>query len=248
MPYADNGDVRIHYALEGDGHPVLLLPGLGLSATTWAQIGARLSSKHLVIYADPRGSAESDGPDAPYTGEHLAADMAAVLDAAGVQDAHVVGMSMGGMIAQHVALEHPDRVRSLTLIATYAAADERARRVLDAALLHLPCRLTADAADTSGYARQLEFCRSHDTCARLCALEVPTQVIVGTRDFLISTSAARQLAELVSGACYEEVQGASHGLIWERSEWVPERLADFCSKASRITAPTAFNGTRRLAA
>lgn len=244
MPYADSGDVRIHYMVEGDRHPVLLLPGLGMSAVTWAHIGARLSSTHRVIYANPRGSGDSDAPDEPYTGVLVAADMAAVLDAARVPDAHVVGTSMGGMIAQHLALEHPDRVRSLTLIATYAAPDDRVRRVLDAAIRNLPPRLNDSEAGMSAYLRQLEFCRRHDTSGRLSALELPTQVIVGSHDLLVSTSAARQLAELVSGARYEEVERASHALIWERSEWLTERLADFCSNASRITAPRASNGAR----
>lgn len=236
MPYADSGDGRIHYMVEGDGDPVLLLPGLGLSSVTWAQVGDRLSSTYRVIYADPRGSGESDAPDVPYTGELLAADMTAVLDAAGAQKAHVVGMSMGGMIAQHLALEHPDRVRSLTLITTYAAPDTLARGMLDAALQNLLPLLTGGKAESSGYRRQVEFCRRHDTSARLSALDVPTQVIAGTHDFLVSTFAARELAELVSGASYEEVEGASHALIWERGEWVAERLSDFYGTVSSIAA------------
>src|SRR6266568_1060117 len=131
MPHALSGDVRIHYTVDGDGPPVLLIPGLGMSAATWTGVGGRLASTHRVIYADPRGSGESDTPDVPYTGEDVAADMVAVLDDAGVQRADVVGMSMGGMIAQHLALEHRDRVRSLTLVSTYAATDEWTRRVLD---------------------------------------------------------------------------------------------------------------------
>ena len=236
MLHAVSGHVRIHYTVEGDGDAVLLLPGLGHSAATWAHIGARLAQTHRVIYADPRGSGDSDAPDAPFSGELLAADIAAVLDAARVEKAHVAGMSMGGMIAQHLALDHPDRVRSLTLIATYAAADERTRAVLDAAIRNLPPRLGSDA-DTGVYLRQLDFCRNHDTRSRLSSLEVPTQVIVGSRDFLVSTSAARQLAQLIPGASYEEAEGASHALIWERSDWIIERLAKFCSNASRITAP-----------
>ena len=246
MPYAESGDARIHYMVGGHGDPVLLLPGLGMSAVTWAQIGDCLWRAYRVIYADPRGSGESDSPDAPYTGELAAADMTAVLDAAGVDSAHVAGMSMGGMIAQHLALEHPERVRSLTLISTYAAPDMGARRVLDASLQNLPPLLNHSEADTTGYRRQLEFCRSHDTSARLSALEVPTQVIVGTHDFLVSTFAARQLADLVSAAWYEEVEGASHGLIWERGEWVAERLADFCSNASAITVPRALARARSM--
>lgn len=259
MPHALSGDARIHYAAEGDGDPVLLIPGLGMSATTWSAAGGRLASSYRVLFADPRGSGESDTPDIPYTGELVAADMLAVLDDAGAESAHVVGMSMGGMIAQHLALAHPERVRSLTLVSTYAAADEWTRRVLDRrrwlidqgglpaqfrisilfvfspqAFRELPdfiheleARLAEHPPDEAAYRRQLDFCATHDLSARLRELEIPTLVVTGSHDFLTSPIQGRELAELIPGARYEEVEGASHACIWERSEALAEMLQSF---------------------
>jgi pimeloyl-ACP methyl ester carboxylesterase len=259
MPQALSGDVRIHYAADGDGDPVLLIPGLGMSASTWSAVGSRLAASHRVLYADPRGSGESDTPDVPYSGELVAADMLAVLDDAGVDGAHVVGMSMGGMIAQHLALAHPERVRTLTLVSTYAATDEWTRRVLDGrrwlidqgglpaqfrisiffvfsprAFRELPDfihgleeRLAEHPPDETAYRRQLDFCSSHDLSARLGELRIPTLVVTGGHDFLTSPFQGRELAELVPGARYEEVEGASHALIWERSELIAEMLDGF---------------------
>lgn len=263
MPHAVSGDVRIHYVVAGDGPPVLLIPGLGMSAATWEPVGRRLAASRRVIYADPRGSGQSDRPDVPYTGDLLAADMAAVLDHAGVQRADVVGMSMGGMIAQHLALEHPGRVRSLGLVSTYAATDEWARRVLESRkwlidegglaaqfrisiffvfspyafralpdFIHeLEARLARTPPDEAAYRRQLEFCRVHDTGERLREVAVPALVMVGSHDFLTSPPLGRELAGLIPGARYEEVPGASHGLIWERDELVAAVLGDFLGDA-----------------
>jgi 3-oxoadipate enol-lactonase len=130
MPEAVSEGVRINYADAGDGEALVLLPGLGMSHLTWAVHAAALASRYRVLSVDPRGSGLSDTPDHPYTAATAAADVAAVLDAAGVERAHLVGQSMGGMIAQDFALAAPHRVRSLTLVSTYAATDSWSRRVL----------------------------------------------------------------------------------------------------------------------
>jgi pimeloyl-ACP methyl ester carboxylesterase len=263
MPHAISDGARIHYTVEGEGAPVLLIPGLGMSAATWAAAGGRLARSRRAIYADPRGSGESDTPDQPYTGSLVAADMTAVLDHAGVEQADVVGMSMGGMIAQHLALEQPERVRTLTLVSTYAATDEWTARVLDERrwlidqgglaaqfrlsiffvfspqafrempdFIHgLETRLAAHPPDERAYRRQLEFCRNHDTAVRLGALRMPTLVVVGSHDVLTSPALARELAELVPGARYEEIAGASHGMIWEHSGRIADLLSAFLDNA-----------------
>jgi len=132
MPALSEG-VRINYVESGDGEEaVVLLPGLGMSLQTWAQHADQLSSTYRVLSIDPRGSGESETPDHPYTEATVAADVGAVLDAAGVERAHLVGQSMGGMIAQDFALAAPSRVRSLTLVSTYALVDKWSRRALSA--------------------------------------------------------------------------------------------------------------------
>ena len=110
----------------------MLVPGLGMAEAVWADARGRLEPEYQVITVDPRGSGRSDKPQGPYRGDLVAADLEAVLDAARVERAHVVGMSMGGMIAQELALRAPERVASLMLVSTYAAPDQWARRVLEA--------------------------------------------------------------------------------------------------------------------
>lgn len=133
MPKASSDGSQINYGDAGDGEEaIVLLPGLGMSHLTWATHVEALSSSYRVISIDPRGSGESDTPDHPYTAETVSADVAAVLDDAGVERAHLVGQSMGGMIAQDFALAVPERVRSLTLVSTYAGTDKWSSRVMAA--------------------------------------------------------------------------------------------------------------------
>jgi pimeloyl-ACP methyl ester carboxylesterase len=119
MPHADaGGGAKIYFETHGSGQPLLLIAGFGSNATVyWANI-PQLSERLRVIAMDPRGSGRSDVAPGPYTMAQLAGDCAAVLDAAGADAAHVLGTTMGGMVAQHFALLHPERVRSLVLACT----------------------------------------------------------------------------------------------------------------------------------
>lgn len=131
MAFAANRRANLYYEIHGDGDPLLLIPGLGLTTRAWAHITPRLAEKHRVIVVDPRGAGNSDTADVPYTGELFAEDMTAVLDAAEAERAHVVGLSMGGMISQELAIRYPQRVASLILLSTYAAVDDWSRRLFE---------------------------------------------------------------------------------------------------------------------
>jgi 3-oxoadipate enol-lactonase len=118
MPIAERDGVRLHWESEGSGAPVLLIMGLGMNATGWWRTVPVLAERLRVLAFDNRGVGRSDRPPGPYSVGRLADDAIAVLDAAGERSAHVYGISLGGMIAQEVALRHPGRVRGLVLGAT----------------------------------------------------------------------------------------------------------------------------------
>jgi 3-oxoadipate enol-lactonase len=111
---------RLHYQVVGrsTGEPVLLIQGLGADMTGWMFQRLALAPRYRTIALDNRGAGRSDKPFSRYSLAQMAEDACSVLDAAGVERAHVVGASMGGGIAQLLALHHPDRVRSLVLMCT----------------------------------------------------------------------------------------------------------------------------------
>lgn len=115
MPTIDRDGTTIYWEERGRGAPLLLIMGLGVTLEGWSRLGEVLAQRSRTILFDNRGTGRSSVPPGPYPIETMADDAAAVLDAAGVARAHVFGMSMGGMIAQELALHHPDRVASLVL-------------------------------------------------------------------------------------------------------------------------------------
>jgi pimeloyl-ACP methyl ester carboxylesterase len=120
VPFIDSQGARIYWDERSVGEPVLLIMGLGYPSDMWWRTRPLLDGHYRTIVLDNRGSGRSDVPPGPYPIPQMAADAAAVLDAAGVEGAHVFGISMGGMIAQELALEFPERVRSLMLGCTAA--------------------------------------------------------------------------------------------------------------------------------
>lgn len=130
MPFVRSGDADINYTVQGDGTPVLLIMGLAADQSMWLmQVPALLGAGYKVITFDNRGVGGSSSPPGAYTMEQMAADGLAVLDAAQADRAHVIGVSMGGAIAQHLALKAPERVRSLMLVSTWATMNEWTRRL-----------------------------------------------------------------------------------------------------------------------
>ena len=122
MPLAERDGAWLHWRGAGpsDGEPVLMIMGLGGSGRMWWRLEPHLADRWWLLLIDNRGTGDSDRVSGPLTMAGMAADAVAVLDAAGVDSAHVVGASMGGMVAQHLALDHRDRVRSLVLACTTA--------------------------------------------------------------------------------------------------------------------------------
>jgi 3-oxoadipate enol-lactonase len=112
------GDLQLWVEESGQGQPLLLIAGLGYASWCWHELAAVLALDFRVISFDNRGAGRSDKPPAPYSIPMLADDAAAVLEATGVESAHVLGHSMGGYIALTLALRHPQKVRSLFLVGT----------------------------------------------------------------------------------------------------------------------------------
>jgi pimeloyl-ACP methyl ester carboxylesterase len=128
---ADDG-VVVHYDAFGkrDGPAVLMIQGLGTDSRGWALQRLTFGRRYRCLAPDNRGTGRTGRPDGPYSLERMALDALAVLDAEGVDRAHVMGASMGGVIAQIIGVLHPDRVRSLVLACTACRHHEWRRELL----------------------------------------------------------------------------------------------------------------------
>ena len=115
------GDINMYYEVHGKGEPLLLIAGLGLDLTTWRFQIPEFSKKYQVVAFDNRGVGRTDAPDEPYSIRMMADDAVGLMNALRIDRAHLLGISMGGFIAQEIAIKYPRRTKSLILAATTAA-------------------------------------------------------------------------------------------------------------------------------
>lgn len=248
MPTAALSDLEVYYEEWGEGAPLLLVAGIPAIANDWTSLAERLAPGRRVIAFDNRGSGSSSVTPGPYSTAQLAGDAVALLDHLRIERADVFGMSMGGMIAQEIALRHPSRVSHLVLGCTNAGFRhatqppretgrafamqtddwaERIRALVGFAFASTADRdmleafiekKSADVQDTAGYDAQIQAVLAHDALDRLERIEAPTLVITGDDDRVIPGVNSEALAERISGARLEVIAGAGHLFFIERPE------------------------------
>jgi len=123
MPELVTDQLRIYYESHGQGDPLILIRGLGSNADHWYAQVPELSQHYRVIIFDNRGIGRSSDPAGPFTIADMAADTLALMDGLGIEQAHILGLSMGGMIAQEIAIRRPQRLRGLMLVVTHCGGE-----------------------------------------------------------------------------------------------------------------------------
>lgn len=235
MPFATSNGARIYWKLEGtDDKPALvLLNSIGTDLGLWDAAMPALLGAFRVLRLDTRGHGASDAPDGDYTLAMLADDVAAVMDAAGIAQAAVAGVSLGGMIAMELALTRPERVSALALICTSATMDKAAWQdriskvraggtaaIADLAMQRFlspvfaggqpaiaeSVRRNLIAMAREGYAGAGAAIRDMELIGRIPALACPTLVVVGERDASTPfTGHGENLVAAIPGAALERL-------------------------------------------
>lgn len=257
MPFLRVGDCVHHYQVEGarEKSVVLFSNSLGSDLRIWDGVVARLLPGFRVIRYDLRGHGLTEAPAPPYSANDLAQDIVGLLDALEIPDAVLCGISVGGLIAQAVALNHPDRVRALVLsdtgarIGTSEAWQQRIDKVRADGVDSL-VQMTMErwfgaafrarrAADVRGYSlmvRQTSTDGYIGTCAALrdadfrqvvSRISKPTLVLCGAEDIATPPELGRQLAGLISGAAFSLIANAAHLPCVEQPDAVAERMLTF---------------------
>jgi 3-oxoadipate enol-lactonase len=254
--------VRIHYEVEGEGPCVVLSHSLACHSAMWEPQAAYLKERYTVLRFDTRGHGLSDAPAGAYTLADLVDDALAVLDGHGVGRAHFVGLSMGGMIGQLLALNHPERVASLTLADTTsrfpAGSDkvweERIRTVTGkgmAAMVEptLARWFTEDFRDrggpvlervaamigatpVAGYVGCCHAIPKIDTTDRLGEIRCPTLVIVGEDDPGTPVAMARAIHDAITDSRLVVIPRASHLCNLERPDAFNRVLGEFLDRTA----------------
>ncbi|HQR07089.1 MAG TPA: alpha/beta hydrolase [Gemmatales bacterium] len=131
MPIIHANGVDLFYESMGTGEPLLILAGFACDHTIWAKVVPALARQYRVISFDNRGMGQSPASKSPVSVRDMAEDAAGLLKSLGLGPVHVAGHSMGGMIAQELALAHPEMVRSLSLLASFAQTDARGKAIIE---------------------------------------------------------------------------------------------------------------------
>ena len=240
MSFARNKGARIYWDEQGSGEPLLLIMGLSYPSYMWHRSRPVFARSYRTVALDNRGVGQSDVPPGVYSIPLMASDAAAVLDAAGIESAHVFGASMGGMIAQEFALQYPHRVRSLILGSTAAGGPHAVPaqpEALEALLrrdatpeeskeaiipfIYDPAtpreRIDEDMVirmkwypTPQGFMGQLQGIFGWEASSRLAQITAPTLVIHGESDRLVPPANARLIAERIPGAKLVLIPHASH--------------------------------------
>ncbi|MHB1132573.1 MAG: alpha/beta fold hydrolase [Chloroflexota bacterium] len=240
--------ISVGYDVSGTGPTVTLIHALGLERSSWWKQLPEFELGWQTVSHDVRGHGETDKPDGPYSIDLFAADLVALLAALRVERTALVGVSMGGMIAQAVALQAPELISTLVLCSTTGGYDEwqretfrqRAADVRRAGMGPLiastlerwftpayrrsqPAVLeriaqTLRSNDAAGYAAACEAVGSHDLRSRLGGIRWPTLVVAGEADPSMTPATARDLAARIPCAQLEIISQAAHLVPIERAE------------------------------
>jgi pimeloyl-ACP methyl ester carboxylesterase len=254
--------VRLHYAEQGDpaGEPVILLHGYSDSWFSWSRVLPLFPSSWRVYALDQRGQGDSDRPEAGYRMRDLGADVVAFMDAKGIRRATVVGHSLGGFVAQQVAVQAPDRVERLVIVASgpdvrmvNGVAELEAAilgladpvpvefiREFQASTIHVPVppgfyeRVVAESAKLPARVwHALMRGMMEEPAVELRSVRFPTLLVWGEKDAVFPRATQDGLQARIPGARLVVYPETGHAVHWERPEQFAEDLRDFMDARAR---------------
>jgi 3-oxoadipate enol-lactonase len=216
MPFAEIGAHRLYYEVHGSGEPLLAIAGTGQDHTAWREVMPHWSARWPTVVFDNRDVGQSSLAIASYDVADMAHDVVSLADSLALRRFHLIGLSLGGAIAQEVALSVPERVRSVVLAVSWSKTttwQDQSVLARDAHRIARARRLLAretSAQSSEALARQIEAARLHDASARLPSLRCPVLVVAASEDVIVPPGESAILAQLIPDARLEVLEGAGH--------------------------------------
>jgi 3-oxoadipate enol-lactonase len=261
MQTSING-IRLNYEVEGRraAPAVVLHHPLATNLSTWDELAAALAPRYRVVRFDARGHGASEASPAPYTFATLCADVVGLMDHLKIERTHFLGLSMGGMVGQHLGLDRPQRLSSLILSSTSSRVPAEARgmweervkvaretgmasqvqpameRWLAAATREKKPALVArlskcvETTPVEGYVGWCQAIAGLDVSGRLGGVDLPTRVIVGAEDPATPPAAAEAIHRGIAGSDLVVVPGVSHMLHLEEPETFSRHVLEFLER------------------
>ena len=253
MPEAKVNGIKIHYKVEGRGQPLVMIGGFDSSLQTWRRQTAVFKKHFRVITFDVRGTGRSSKPSGPYSIQVMAEDLIKLLYFLKIEKTHILGVSLGGLVAQEIALQYPERVDKLVLGTTFVCISETSGptpemyrmiklpfyRMLDGMaglmlkrrlyrLLLLPVAFIKNRlALRAAILGKREAAYHFDSSRKLPGIQAPTLVLTGTADRIILPSSSQALTALIPGSKLVKVEGGSHMFFIEKADVFNRTVMDF---------------------
>ncbi len=247
--------VKIAYRITGNGPPVMMLMGFGATMDLWSEAFIKSLSKHFqVIVLDNRGTGASIGPEGPVSIKDFATDIVGLMDKLGFKKAHIFGISMGGMIAQQVAVSYPERVEKLVLGATTCASKfiRKNPALLGLFLFKIWPTFAIGTMISKEYLRQhpeaiepiksyakknpsklkvlrlqSAAVRGYDLSEEIQHIAIPTLILVGTGDRIINPENSDIIAAKIKGSRLVKFSGVGHFFPLEKPEETTREVLGF---------------------
>lgn len=260
MPYFDYNGINLYYEKAGAGPPLFMVNGLGGDIRAWSFLLPHLNKSFTTIVYDMRCAGKSDKPSDSFCISDLADEAKALIEHLGLDGVSLLGFSMGGMVAQDFALNHPDRLDKLVLVST-APATRKMYAIPDSVMklfvrTDISPKLIAMVYDVifgsdfrkahpvreyidfkmnddnpqpaDAYLNQLNAIKSFDVRSRVRDIALPTLIVAGSEDRVISPKNAHWLNEHISGSRIAVFDGVGHVVPIEKPEKLAEEVRNLC--------------------
>lgn len=234
MPNVKVNDIGIYYEIYGEGEPLILIGGLGSDITAWSAV-SKIFRKYKVVMFDNRGAGRTDKPNAPYSIEMMADDTLGLMDVLGIKSAHILGVSMGGCIAQTIAAKYPERVNSLILNVSYPKSPHKDDSQVAVIFEQLRTQvkqpgfldnLSKYPPTINSFIRQFDAILEFDGTKQLNKIKAPTIIVNGKNDISNPIKNGEELESGIKGSKLILVD-ADHFVLFTNPELVTNPILEF---------------------